>query len=249
MGQKRQFSFLDDPRQRRGFFARLSRRLLKLVLFSFLFSVGMVGCHAVVPVAVTPLMFIRSYEAWQNDRPIGWKKDWVPISEISPRLQLAAMAAEDGRFLDHYGFDLDAIEKALRHNRKSTRRLRGASTISQQVAKNVFLWPSRSWVRKGAEAYFTVLIELFWSKRRILEVYLNVVEFGEGVYGAEAAARTYFRKPAAKLTAAEGALLTAVLPNPKRFSAARPSGYVRFRQLQIQRRMQSISAPNWAKVP
>lgn len=155
----------------------------------------------------------------------------------------AVIAAEDARFLEHHGFDFEAIDKAIRYNSKSTRRIRGGSTITQQVAKNVFLWPSRSWVRKGVEVYFTGLIELMWSKRRILEVYLNVIELGDGVYGAEAAARTYFKKPAAKLNSSEAALLAAVLPNPRRFQVQKPSSYVRFRQMMIQRRMSAVEVP------
>lgn len=215
--------------------------VIRSIVGVFLLSVLMVVIYAFVPVPVTPLMMIRSVGGMGESKTGGWKKDWVSLDEISPKLQSAAIAAEDARFLAHNGFDLDAIDKAIRYNNKSTRRIRGGSTITQQVAKNVFLWPSRSWLRKGIEVYFTGLIELLWSKRRILEVYLNVVEFGEGVYGAEAASQMYFKKPAKNLNGNEAALLAAVLPNPHRFLVNKPSGYIRFRQGMIQRRMNAVT--------
>lgn len=215
----------------------------RLLALGFVLSVFWVAFFAIIPVPATPLMFLRAGNNALNGQTIIWKKDWVSLDAISPRLQSAVIAAEDTRFLEHSGFDFDAIDKALQYNKRSTRRVRGGSTISQQVAKNVFLWPDRSWVRKGIETYFTVLIELLWSKRRILEVYLNVIEFGDGVYGAEAAAQTYFKKPASKLNASEAALLAAVLPNPRRFLVNRPSGYIRFRQSMIQRRIRTVSLP------
>ncbi|MCM2281955.1 MAG: monofunctional biosynthetic peptidoglycan transglycosylase [Bdellovibrionaceae bacterium] len=225
----------------------LLRRLIKwgvrLVVGGFLFSVFSVAVLTVLPIPATPLMLIRSVVALGEGKSPGWKKNWVALEEMSPKLMLAVVAAEDARFLEHNGFDFEAIDKAIRYNQKSTRRIRGGSTITQQVAKNVFLWPSRSWIRKGIEVYFTGLIELMWSKRRIMEVYLNIAEMGDGVYGVEAAARTYFKKPAKKLNSSEAALLAAVLPNPRRFLVQRPSGYVRFRQTMIQRRMSAVTAP------
>lgn len=188
-------------------------------------------------------MVIRTVEALGEGKDPVWRKDWVSFDEMSPKLISAVIAAEDARFLEHNGFDFAAIDKAIQYNKKSTRRIRGGSTITQQVAKNVFLWPSRSWTRKALEVYFTGLIELMWSKRRILEVYLNVAEMGDGIYGAEAAAREYFNKPALKLGSSEAALLAAVLPNPRRYSVKRPSGFVRFRQMMIQRRMANVVAP------
>jgi monofunctional biosynthetic peptidoglycan transglycosylase len=152
---------------------------------------------------------------------------------------LAVIAAEDQNFPEHSGFDWQAIEKALAHNERS-RRKRGASTVSQQTAKNLFCWESRSWLRKGAEAWFTLLIETLWSKRRILEVYLNIVEFGDGLYGVEAASQAVFRKPAKRLTASECALLAAVLPNPHRYKARAPSAYVLGRQAWILKQMQQL---------
>ena len=154
---------------------------------------------------------------------------WVRWDRISPNAALAVMASEDQNFPTHHGFDLDSIEKALDAHGKG-KRLRGASTISQQVAKNVFLWSGRSFVRKGLEAYFTVLIELVWGKRRILEVYLNVAELGDGIFGVEAASQRYFKKPASRLGQEESAVLAAVLPNPIRFKANRPSGYIEERR-------------------
>lgn len=223
------------------------RRLLKwaarLVFGCFLISVFFVAIFTFLPIPATPLMVIRTVEALGEGKDPVWRKDWVSFDEMSPKLISAVIAAEDARFLEHNGFDFAAIDKAIQYNKKSTRRIRGGSTITQQVAKNVFLWPSRSWTRKALEVYFTGLIELMWSKRRILEVYLNVAEMGDGIYGAEAAAREYFNKPALKLGSSEAALLAAVLPNPRRYSVKRPSGFVRFRQMMIQRRMANVVAP------
>lgn len=176
-----------------------------------------------VPVPVTPLMVIRYFE--MEDGKID--KSWKPLSEISSNLPLAVVTSEDQKFEDHFGFDIEAIEKATKYNAKHKgKRMKGASTISQQTAKNVFLWPSRSWIRKGFEVYFTFVIEVCWSKERIMEVYLNVIEMGPGVYGAEAAAQYYFHKPADKLTREQCALIAAILPNPIRWSAAKPTPYI-----------------------
>lgn len=167
------------------------------------------------------------------------KRRWVDWKQISPQMKIAVIASEDQTFPDHYGFDLKSIDKAL-DERERGRRVRGASTISQQVAKNLFLWPGKSWVRKGLEAYFTLLIETLWPKQRILEVYLNVAEFGKGVFGVGVASETYFRKPAARLSAYDAALLAAVLPNPKRLRANAPSKYVRSRQQWIVGQMRGL---------
>jgi monofunctional biosynthetic peptidoglycan transglycosylase len=170
----------------------------------------------------------------------GLSRDWEPIENISPNLVRAVIAAEDARFCEHAGFDWQSIRKAWDRIQSGASRLKGGSTISMQTAKNVFLWPARSWTRKGFEAYFTVLIELLWSKRRIMEVYLNVVEFGKGVYGAEAAAQAFFHKPAADLTRREAALLAAVLPNPREWSAASPGPYVSRRAATLQARLLDV---------
>jgi monofunctional biosynthetic peptidoglycan transglycosylase len=165
-------------------------------------------------------------------RPSAIEKQWVSIKDISPAMKRAVVRAEDDKFYEHHGFDFEAIEKAMKFN-KTHKRQKGASTISQQTAKNVFLWPSRSWVRKGLEAYFTILIELAWSKERILEVYLNVIELGKGVYGVEAASKKFFHKRAKNLTAGEAALIAAVLPNPIKFKINKPSPYILKRQQKI----------------
>lgn len=167
-----------------------------------------------------------------DGKDLKLKKDWVPFEEISPNLQLAVVCSEDQNFIKHNGFDFEAIDKAMEYNEKH-KKTRGASTISQQTAKNVFLWPGRSWVRKGFEVYFTFLIETFWSKQRIMEVYLNVIEMGDGIYGAQAASKNFFHKDATYLSKGEASLIAAVLPNPIKFSAAKPSGYVIQRQAWI----------------
>jgi monofunctional glycosyltransferase len=208
----------------------------------FLTTVLLVLVYRWVPVSMTPLMLIRVVENLSAGKPINLQRDWTPLASLSPKLQRSVVAAEDFKFYEHDGFDWEAIEKAIRHN-KNGRRIRGGSTISQQVAKNVFLWPKRSWFRKGLEAYFTVLIENLWGKERIMEVYLNVVELGDGVYGVEAASERFFKKPAKDLTSSEAALIAAVLPNPRRFSIQRPSPYTRFRQTMIQRRMPKTAQP------
>ncbi len=212
---------------------------LSLILLSFFWIL----LHKWVPVYYTPLMAIRSFENIGNDNYKSHKK-WVPLNQISPHLVMAVIASEDNRFVEHKGFDWIEIDKALEQSR-SGKRLRGASTISQQTAKNVFLIPSRSWVRKGLEAWFTVGIELIWGKRRIMEVYLNVAEMGRGIYGAGAAAEQLFGKSAQKLTHRESALIAATLPNPQRRSAVRPGPYVTSRATQIQILMDKVPRPDW----
>jgi monofunctional biosynthetic peptidoglycan transglycosylase len=177
-------------------------------------------------------MVIRVFEQIRDGNDIRLKKDWVSLQKISPNLSQAVVAAEDNEFLEHYGFDFDAIKKAQKYN-ETHKKTKGASTISQQTAKNVFLWPDRSWVRKGLEVYFTALIELFWGKERIMEVYLNVIEMGDGYYGAEAASQHFFNKPASLMNRAEAALIAATLPNPRIFRADKPSDYIRRKQGRI----------------
>ena len=193
-------------------------------------SLGWAALYRVVPVPVTPLMLIRAAEG------AGLEREWRPLAAISPHLARAVIASEDTLFCGHSGFDWAAIGEAFEDNGDGA-PLRGGSTISQQTAKNAFLWPERSWIRKGAEAWFTLLIEALWPKQRILEVYLNIVEWGDGVYGAEAAARHHFGKPAAALTRREAALLAVVLPSPRRWSPASPGPYVARRAGIIERRM------------
>lgn len=235
----------DDAPQASNFWKSLglffARWAFRLAAAFFVSTILLVLIYRWFPVPVTPLMILRVQENLVEGKPIRLERDWMSLNELSPRLQYAVIAAEDFKFHEHMGFDWEAIEKAARHNERRPGRIRGASTISQQTAKNVFLWPARSWVRKGLEAYFTALIELLWSKDRIMEVYLNVVELGDGVYGAEAASQKYFKKSAAKLNNSEAALIAAVLPNPRRFLITRPSPYTRFRQTMIQRRMSTAA--------
>jgi monofunctional glycosyltransferase len=215
---------------------RILKQLGKAILFLFLFSIMLVVVYRFAPVPVTILQLSRCVEQFNEDRPIRLRKDWQPLERISPHLQLAVVCAEDQKFPQHKGFDIEAIEKALERNKKG-KKLRGASTISQQTAKNVFLWEGRTWLRKGLEVYFTALIELIWGKERILEVYLNVIEMGDGIYGAEAASQAYFKKEAAKLTRAEAALLASVLPSPRKYSATTPGAYMRKRQAWVMGQM------------
>ncbi|TAH42059.1 MAG: monofunctional biosynthetic peptidoglycan transglycosylase [Bacteroidetes bacterium] len=213
---------------------RIKNILIKIFLWFVGLSVLSVILFRFVPVPVTPLMIIRCGEQIFEGKELRLKKDWVSLNEMSAALPLAVIAAEDQNFEEHFGFDMEAIAKARKYNEKHPgKRLKGASTISQQTAKNVFLWPSRSWVRKGFEVYFTFLIELFWSKERIMEVYLNVIEMGDGIYGAEAASQKFFKKKASKLSMHESALIAAVLPNPRKWSPARPSLYIQKKSLRI----------------
>ena len=187
----------------------------------------------------TPLMVFRLIEQIGDGQGMKLKKHWVPIEDISNNLIQSTVAAEDQLFLEHHGFDFEAIEKAYNHNTKG-KKIRGGSTISQQTAKNVFLLPSRTWLRKGLEVYFTALIEVFWSKKRIMEVYLNVIEMGDGIYGADKASEIYFNKHAKKLTVGEAAAITACLPNPINFNPSKPSSYILRRQQLIIKRMEQI---------
>jgi len=228
-------------------------RLLRFIKYLFLYiPLSFIAISALlvfvlkwVPVYCTPLMVIRSAEHI-TDKTFKTYKTWKPIEKISGNMQMAVMASEDTRFLEHNGFDWVEIDNAMDASKRG-RRLRGASTISQQTAKNVFLFPSRSWVRKGLEAYFTVGIELIWGKERILEVYLNVAEMGKGIYGAEAAANQLFQKSAQKLTSRESALIAACLPSPVMHRANSPSVYVNSRASNIQALMDMIEVPEWLK--
>lgn len=196
----------------------------------------MVVVYKWVPVPITPLMVIRNIEQSQENKEVVWEHDWVSLDNISLNLQRAVIASEDQNFLNHHGFDFEAIKKAMENNQKG-RRIKGASTISQQTAKNVFLWPQRSWLRKGLEAYFTFLIELVWSKERIMEVYLNSIEMGNGIYGAEAASNRWFKKSANRLSQQEAAAIAAILPNPRVYRANPASAYIQNRKNWIVRQM------------
>jgi monofunctional biosynthetic peptidoglycan transglycosylase len=211
---------------------RRAKRALVLAAAGFLtLSISLVVLYRFVPPPITPLMVIRLVEGE------GLSKDWVAYDDISPQVFKAVIAAEDTRFCQHAGFDLKSIMDAWQSNRKG-RRTRGASTITMQTAKNAFLWPGRDWLRKGLEAYFTGLIELFWDKHRILEVYVNVIEFGPGIYGIEAAARRYYKKPAADLTAREAARLASVLPNPRVWTPSRLPRNTKLPRVQAEMRQQ-----------
>lgn len=218
-----------------------------LPVLALAFTVLQVAALRFIDPWFTSFMAIRQFEAWgAGDMGFRIAYDWRDLDAISPNLPVALVAAEDQRFAEHSGFDLEAIEKAQKNNARG-KRVRGGSTISQQLAKNLFLWSGRSWVRKGIEAWYTLLIEAMWPKRRIVEVYANVVEFGDGVYGAQAAARTYFGKDARRLSASQSARLAAVLPSPKRYSVARPGPYVQRRTRAIQRQMRLIGGPAYLR--
>ncbi len=206
---------------------KILRILFKTALWFFAISILSVIIFRFVPIPVTPLMLIRCVEQKWDGKEMKLKKDWVSLDKISSAMPLVVIAAEDQKFEEHFGFDLEAIRKAENYNKKHQgKRMKGASTISQQTAKNVFLWQGRNWIRKGFEVYFTFLIEIFWSKQRIMEVYLNVIEMGNGIYGVEAAAQEYFHKPASKLSVREASLIAAILPSPLKWSPVKPNARV-----------------------
>ena len=220
-------------------------RIVRWILVGFFVSTILaVVCLRFIPVFITPLMVIRCVEQVGGGESIKMHHHWVPMEEISRHMPVAVMASEDQRFLKHHGFDYNAIEKAAIHNMKGGKR-HGASTISQQTAKNVFLWPGRSWIRKGFEVYFTFLIEMMWSKQRIMEVYLNSIEMGDGIYGVDAVAEYHFNTTASQLSRSQCALIAATLPNPRRFNSAAPGEYMRKRQRQIEHEMRFI--PSYPK--
>ncbi|GAB3263695.1 monofunctional biosynthetic peptidoglycan transglycosylase [Larkinella harenae] len=216
-----------------------ARFVVKLILFLFLTSLGWVVLLKYLPVSITPLMISRKLEAASENQDSKLYKDWTSYDEISKEVALAVVASEDQAFPTHWGFDFDEIQDAIKENQRR-KRPRGASTISQQVAKNVFLWNGRSYVRKGLEVYFTFLIELIWGKKRILEVYLNVAETGPLTFGVEAASQRYYGHSSQTLTRPEAARIAAVLPNPRLFSIKKPSAYIQKRTRQISRQMRYL---------
>ena len=229
----------------RSTFMQKVLRFLKWVLISFLGSTILVTIvYRFVNPPVTPLMMIRVVEQLADGESLKLQKEWVPIEFISTNMKLAVIASEDNHFESHFGVDLKAIEKANKLNQKG-RKIRGASTISQQTAKNVFLWPARNWVRKGLELYFTGLIEVFWGKKRIMEVYLNVIEMGNGIYGIEKAAQTYFHKHASQLSRSEAAAIAAILPNPIRWRPDKPTPYLQKTIGRIEWAMNNVERPEW----
>ncbi|MDG5491014.1 monofunctional biosynthetic peptidoglycan transglycosylase [Psychroserpens sp. SPM9] len=227
------------------FIKRFFRFVFKTLFWVFIFSILIVVVFKWVPVPITPLMVIKNIEQTDANKK-GWQHDWVPLETISPNLQLAVICSEDQLFLTHNGFDIKAIEKAYENNKKG-QRIKGASTISQQVAKNVFLWPERSWLRKGLETYFTFLIELIWSKERIMEVYLNSIEMGPGIYGAEAASQYWFKKTASRLSKDEAAAIAAILPNPTRYQANPATPYISSRKGWITKQMRYFGSLHYPK--
>lgn len=213
------------------------------MLVLIVLSVVSVTAYKILPVFVTPLIVNRSADQLRDsERDFRLKKDWVSLEDVSINMVKAVITSEDQNFMAHRGFDFVAIEKAIAHNKVNKKKV-GASTITQQTAKNVFLWHGRNWVRKGMEAYFTLLIETIWSKDRILEVYLNVIEFGDGIYGVEAASQHFYNKPAAKLTKSEAAMLAAILPAPLKFDPLKPSKLLNQRKARIMRQMANINYP------
>jgi monofunctional biosynthetic peptidoglycan transglycosylase len=220
-------------------FKRVYLFLLKAMIWFFGVSIALVVVFKFVPIPFTPLMVIRAIENKIDGNDMVCSHDWEPIDNISVNLQKAVIASEDARFLTHKGFDFDAIQKAMENNEKG-KKLKGGSTISQQTAKNVFLWQGRSYFRKGLEAYFTVLIEIIWGKERIMEVYLNSIEMGDGVYGAEAATQYWYRKECSNLTKIEAAGIAAILPNPRKFKASNSSAFINARKARIVKRMRQV---------
>lgn len=225
-------------------FKKLIYLLVKIILILFLSSILIVALYTVINPPITPLMILRTMEYALSGEEIRLEKKWASYEEINKKVFKALVAAEDARFMSHKGFDWKAIEAAQRYNeRMKGKKMRGASTISMQTAKNVFLWHGRNYLRKGLEAYFTVLIEAVWGKKRILEVYANVIEWGHGIYGVEAASQHYFGKSTTELNTYQVALLAAVVPNPRRWDAGNPTPYIRKRANWIIGRMNSVAIP------
>lgn len=227
-----------------NFGQRIIRYILKFIKWFFIITILWVILARFIPVYFTPLMFIRSVETVFEGEMPKMRKDWTSIKKISPNMIQAVVASEDNLFMQHNGFSMKDIEKAIKNNKKG-KRIHGGSTISQQTAKNVFLWPHRSWVRKGLEVYFTVLIEFIWSKERIMEVYLNVAETGNGIYGVEKAAEIYFGTTANKLSRSQAAAIAVCLPNPRRFNPSKPSPYIVRRKNHIVNIMGKIEKVNF----
>lgn len=221
----------------------------RILFFGILASILSVLLFKFVMVPFTPLMISRAVGHMIDGHVPKLKKSWVSLDEMSKEMPLAAICAEDGNFLNHNGFDFEAMKKAWKYNNKhgDKKPIKGGSTISQQVAKNVFLWQGRTYLRKGLEVYFTFLIELFWSKQRIMEVYLNIIEMGDGIYGAEAATQAYYNKSCRKLSRGEAALITVCFPNPRKLSPLTPNSRLYRKQQKIVRLMNYQGKINWEK--
>jgi monofunctional glycosyltransferase len=242
------FTKLHDSMKQEGLRRTFMQKVLwflKWIMIGFFGSTILVAIiYRFINPPCTPLMLMRVVEQLADGESPRLLKDWVPIEDISQNMKLAVISSEDNRFESHFGVDFKAIEKANRLNQKG-RKIRGASTITQQTAKNVFLWPARTWVRKGLELYFTGLIEVFWGKKRIMEVYLNVIEMGDGIYGVEQASQFYFHKHASKLNRSEAAAIAAVLPNPIRWRPDKPTPYIQKKIGWIQWNMNNVERPEW----
>lgn len=228
-----------EKKEEGNFKSMIKRFLIKAVLLFFGLSLFFVVLFKFVPVPFTPLMVIRYFENAADGKENQFSHDWEPIENISMNLQKAVIASEDGTFLTHNGFDFLSMQKAYKDNERG-RKIKGGSTISQQTAKNVFLWQGRSYLRKGLEAYFTVLIEIIWGKKRIMEVYLNSIEMGDGIYGAHAATQYWYRKDASSLTKIQAAGIAAILPNPRKYKATSSSSYINNRKDKIVRVMNHV---------
>ncbi len=228
-------------------FKKLLTFIKKAIIWFFIISVGLVILFKWVPVPFTFTMISRSVNMIIDGEKVVWQHDWKPIENISPNLVQAVVSSEDNLFLTHNGFDIEAMKKAYKNNQKG-KRIKGGSTISQQTAKNVFLWQGRNYIRKGLEVYFTGLIELLWSKKRIMEVYLNSIEMGNGIYGAEAASRYWYQKSAQRLSAREAAGIAAILPNPRKYKASNSSSYINRRKAKIQNLMYKIGPADFDNV-
>ncbi|MDP1726331.1 MAG: monofunctional biosynthetic peptidoglycan transglycosylase [Bacteroidota bacterium] len=224
---------------------QLKEFAIKVLLLAFQVSLFFIVIYRIIPVPITPLPVIRLFEQVFGDDPVRLKKDWESIENLGSNICLASLTAEDPKFFQHYGFDFEQIYESVKKSFSRGKKPRGASTISQQTAKNLFFTPTRSWLRKGLEVYVTVCIEVLWTKKRILEVYLNIIEMGNGVYGAEAASLYYFNKPAYKLSSSEAAAIAACYPNPRRWKANKPSKYIRRKQNLINRYMHKIGKLPW----
>ena len=229
-------------------FQRVKKYIFRIIRYGLILffgsSIFFTLLYRFVNPPVTPLMLIRVVENIADGKKPSINKDWVSIEDISKNLVLAVIASEDNNFESHYGVDFKAIEKANKLNKRG-KKIRGASTITQQTAKNTFLWPARTYVRKGLELYFTGLVELVWGKKRIMEVYLNVIEMGDGIYGAEAASQEYFHKSSKKLSSAEAASIAAVLPNPRKWRPDRPTAYIARKKSWILWNMNNVVSPDW----
>lgn len=219
--------------------------LFRILILGFQVNLLLIILFRVLPVPITPLPVVRLFEQAFGKDPIRLHKDWEKLDQLGKNICLATLTSEDPKFFQHYGFDFEQIKNSMQRSFDKGKRLRGASTITQQTAKNLFFTPTRSWIRKIAEVYVTICLEVLWTKKRILEVYLNIIEMGNGVYGAEAAAQFHFNKPAKTLTSFEAAAIVACYPNPRRWTASRPSRYIRKRQALIQRYMYRIGKLPW----